>query len=225
MHLIVFGYLLDFRLEIGAKDEGRGGFEVGLGLALEPVAAVEEQSESAPSEPEPEPIVEEVVAEEPVEELPEPVAEIATTPTPIKVAEATETTSPEPPNFTVQPSSTESASPRNASSGRSRTPAFGGEPGIRDIYIARLSARLNRFKYYPMKSLRNREEGVAVLLLVLNRQGRVLESSIAESSGFEELDRAALRIVNNAKPLPRFDRRIEMAQLRVRIPMTFDIAR
>lgn len=45
---------------------------------------------------------------------------------------------------------------------------------------------------YPVASRRNREQGVVLLELVVGIDGRVEELSVKRSSGFENLDRAAL---------------------------------
>ena len=46
---------------------------------------------------------------------------------------------------------------------------------------------------YPTMSRRLGEEGAVVLLLTINEDGRVVESSIDTSSGFERLDEAAVK--------------------------------
>lgn len=48
---------------------------------------------------------------------------------------------------------------------------------------------------YPVASRRNREQGVVLLELVVGIDGRVEEISVRRSSGFENLDRAALAAV------------------------------
>ena len=45
---------------------------------------------------------------------------------------------------------------------------------------------------YPSMSKRLGEEGAVTLLLTLNEEGRVVDASVKESSGFERLDNAAL---------------------------------
>ena len=216
MHAVVFGYVFDTRRQVGAAEAGIGGFEVGLGLVQEPIAA------------EPEPIEEPPVLEEKPEETrvePEPVS------TPTRVAqtfpEITEheaSTTPDRLSLEVRQSDPTVTPQEVAPIGRGQNPTYGGTPGIQNLYIARLAARLNRFKYYPIRSLRRGDEGVTVLALVINRRGRVLDASIVESSGFDELDRAALRIVESAKPLPRFNRRMTMTQIRARIPIAFEVS-
>ena len=223
--MLGFAYLLDLRPDIGALDRGQGGFEVGIGLAQQPVVEAHEEPESKPEPPPVEDEFEEVLPEpivdQEIEVTPEPVA----SPMPIQATTVAEPAVYDGPQLDVMPSLGESEPRSEAPVGRGSTPAFGGDPGVRDVYIARLSARFNRFKYYPVKSLRALEEGITVLALVLNREGKVLSVSIVNSSGFETLDQAALKIVKNAEPMPRFDRRMKMTELRVNIPITFDIAR
>ena len=222
MHAVIFGYLLEFHRSAGAIDDGYGGFEVGIGLAQDLSAgetdAIEEPEVIEEPEIAPEPQEEEIVPPEPIPET-LPVITAPTEPTSRKV----ETTTPV--KVAAPPISEPTQSRGSTSTGAGQTPTFGGEPGVTDIYIARLAARLNRFKFYPIKSLRKNEEGIAVLALVISRNGQVLASEIAVSSGYPELDRAALRMVNRAKPLPRFDRRMQMTQIRARIPITFAIAK
>ena len=214
----MFGYVFDIHRQVGAAEPGFDGFEVGLGLIQEPIALEPEIIEEPP-EPE------EIPAEPPVE--PEPIPE----PTPVietvqPITEPAIAPSPEQLTLEVRPPPRVNAMPQQvAPTGRGETPTYGGAPGIQDLYIARLAARLNRFKYYPIRSLRRGDEGIAVLALVIDRRGRVIDVQVAESSGFEELDQAALRIVENAKPLPRFDRRMQMARLRARIPITFYVSK
>ena len=222
VHLVVFGFLSDYGLRAGALEPGEGGFEVGLGLAQEPVAVPEETIEAVP-EPAELPEEEEIPPEPEIEEITEPVEVVESPPLPVPEAVLEDPTSNEPPKFAIQPPSGESVPPEVAPVGAGSSPTYGGDVGVSDVYIARLAARLNRFKYYPIESLRNGEIGVTVLSLVINRRGQVLDSRISNSSGFTALDQAALRIVNNAKPLPRFDRRMKMDELRVNIPITFDI--
>lgn len=224
VHLIVLGFLSDYGLRAGALELGEGGFEVGLGLAQEPVAVPDETIETEPEPPKP-PEDKEVLPEPEIVEIPEPVEVVESPPIPVPEAVPAEPRTMAPPTFAIQPPIGESAPQEVASVGAGNSPTFGGDVGVSDVYIARLAARLNRFKYYPIESLRNGDNGVTVLSLVINRRGQVLDSAISSSSGFTALDQAALRIVDNAKPLPRFDRRMKMDELRVNIPITYEISK
>lgn len=48
---------------------------------------------------------------------------------------------------------------------------------------------------YPMESRRKKEQGTVVLRLVIGTDGRIQDISIAQSSGFDRLDQAALSAV------------------------------
>lgn len=73
---------------------------------------------------------------------------------------------------------------------------------IEQDYLARLAALIERHRFYPRTSRRLREEGTVVLRLVLAQEGRFAELAVAESSGMERLDRAALETLEK---VARFD--------------------
>jgi periplasmic protein TonB len=66
-----------------------------------------------------------------------------------------------------------------------------------------LSAQIARFKRYPAKALARREQGVVRIAFTLDRNGRVLESRILESSGSSDLDQEFLAMLVRAQPLPK----------------------
>lgn len=225
VHASVLLLLPQFSLTAGAKDEGDSGFDVGLGLAQIPSVAAPQTVTPPPVTPEPEaPPPEPVVEEIKPASLPKP--EPVTQPEPQVLDTQIEREPTESRIDQVDPALTQGDSfvSEEVPVGLGTTRSYGGTPGVQNLYITKLAARLNRFKYYPMKSLRNGEEGIVQLALVLNRNGKVLELAIAEGSGFETLDATALKIVQRAKPLPRFDRRMEQDKLRVRIPIEFGIS-
>jgi len=49
---------------------------------------------------------------------------------------------------------------------------------------------------YPRTSLRNEEEGTVQIKMTIGTDGSVVESSVAKSSGFKDLDRAALKALS-----------------------------
>nr|WP_246427285.1 energy transducer TonB [Sphingopyxis panaciterrulae] len=55
---------------------------------------------------------------------------------------------------------------------------------------------------YPRESRRHREEGTVVLALTLDVDGSVASISVAQSSGFQRLDEAALRAVRKWRWAP-----------------------
>jgi protein TonB len=72
---------------------------------------------------------------------------------------------------------------------------------------------------YPLESRRRHEQGTVVLMLLLSADGQVSTISVAESSGSERLDQAALAAVRKWRwaPLVRNGQPV-MVQGKVRIP-------
>ena len=73
---------------------------------------------------------------------------------------------------------------------------------MRANYEAQLVAWLGRYKRYPSRARRLGEEGTAVVRFEVAPDGRVLRAVIHESSGYDSLDDAALRMVERASPVP-----------------------
>ncbi|HWJ70886.1 MAG TPA: energy transducer TonB [Sphingobium sp.] len=71
-------------------------------------------------------------------------------------------------------------------------PAARAPENIGDLSTRMISAKPPKF---PIESRRAHEEGVVVLSVLLSTEGRVAEISVASSSGFTRLDRAALEAV------------------------------
>ena len=107
--------------------------------------------------------------------------------------------------------------------GAGSSPTYGGNPNERISYVARVSARLNRFKSYPEASRNAGQEGTVVLSLTINRDGTVRAVGIGNSAGFDPLDEAALEMVNRAQPFPAFPVRLTEPYLRFSIPVSFTI--
>jgi protein TonB len=115
---------------------------------------------------------------------------------PIVVAPAVLPTAPVPPASVAPP-----APPTQTTVAR---PAPVADPpgNARDSWEGRVLARLERFKRYPAAAQSRRDQGVATIRFRLDRQGRVLSSSVARSSGNATLDQEALATLARAQPLP-----------------------
>ncbi len=55
---------------------------------------------------------------------------------------------------------------------------------------------------YPKASLMNEEEGAVAMSFLVSAEGRVLDSKIEKTSGFKNLDNAALKAITNCKFKP-----------------------
>lgn len=73
---------------------------------------------------------------------------------------------------------------------------------------------------YPKASRQRGEEGDVVLVLSINAQGHVDSASVAESSGYQELDAAAVRAANKARFSPAKRGRTAVAS-EARVTITF----
>lgn len=67
---------------------------------------------------------------------------------------------------------------------------------------ARVAAHLDRRKRYPSSARANRQQGTALVRFQIDTEGRVLSTALARSSGFAELDQAAVAMVLRASPVP-----------------------
>lgn len=76
-------------------------------------------------------------------------------------------------------------------------PAATPAPPAGPVTVGNLDERLleGRPPRYPMESRRKREQGTVVVRLLIGIDGRVAQISIAQSSGFERLDQAAVQAI------------------------------
>lgn len=64
-------------------------------------------------------------------------------------------------------------------------------------------AALNKAKRYPREASFRRQQGVPWIRFVIDREGRVLSTTLERSSGVRSLDEEALRLPKRAQPLPK----------------------
>lgn len=61
---------------------------------------------------------------------------------------------------------------------------------------------LDQHKIYPRVAQQRRQQGRAMIRLVVDRMGRVIESSLTQSSGYPILDREVADLIARVSPLP-----------------------
>ncbi len=83
--------------------------------------------------------------------------------------------------------------------------------------------RLERHKRYPAAAHARHERGTAQLVFRLDRDGRVMESHIARSSGSAALDQEALEIVRRAQPFPALPPEIAGPHVDLAVPIRFNL--
>lgn len=179
----------------------------------EPEVVPEPQPEPVPEVPvlkQPEPLQEAVkdsyqVPEPEKEPEPEEVAEPEPEPEPIKEPSKPESeitnTEKADPDSNEEQAQEASVSARRAS-GSAEQQANGGRRGNATNYIQTLNQWLARHRTYPAAAKRSKQEGTVRLAFTMNRKGDILKSHIAGSSGYAQLDEAALKMLQEAAPLP-----------------------
>lgn len=107
--------------------------------------------------------------------------------------------------------------------GRASAVAAGekGLDGLDPDYVRRFMARLERYKHYPRAARVHQLEGTALLWLRVDRGGRVLAYDVEESSGHRLLDRAVLRAIERASPMPPLPANYPRTELELVVPIAF----
>ena len=91
-------------------------------------------------------------------------------------------------------------------------------PGYREL----LSEWLERHKRYPASARENGEEGRAVLRFVVERDGRVADFAVVESTGHADLD-AALEKMMRGAILPPFPAGMDEPSITVSVAIRFSL--
>jgi protein TonB len=93
-------------------------------------------------------------------------------------------------------------------------------PGYRAI----LSAWLESHKRYPDSARQRGEQGRAVLRFAVDRVGRVLNFTVAQSSGYPDLD-ASIEEMMRGAVLPPFPASMTQPRIDISVTIRFSLAR
>jgi protein TonB len=107
----------------------------------------------------------------------------------------------------------------------------GGSPGrsaasrasAERAYLAELQRAIGRYQRFPEEARRSRRTGVVAISFVILADGRLQQVAIAQSSGFSDLDRAAMEALSRLsrfKPIPP---EIGRGHWAIRVPIRFDL--
>lgn len=100
-------------------------------------------------------------------------------------------------------------------------PYSGGSTEVRDNYYAELAGWLERYKRYPRRARKRRQQGVVEVTFVINRQGQLLSQQVVGSSGYRLLDREASEMLERASPMPPIPAELRYVQLSITVPIAF----
>ncbi len=84
-------------------------------------------------------------------------------------------------------------------------------------------ALLERNKRYPEVAQSRRQQGIAQVFFSLDRQGRVIDSRVARSSGASVLDEEALALLRRAQPFPAPPRELPGERVDLTVPIRFNL--
>jgi protein TonB len=107
--------------------------------------------------------------------------------------------------------------------GSAQAVSAGGRPGAEVDYASMLAVWLEKHKKYPRRAQNRRQEGIVELRFTIDREGRVLKSSIVGPSKHKMLNEAALKMLEKAQPLPPIPADITQDQFELTVPVTFFI--
>lgn len=97
--------------------------------------------------------------------------------------------------------------------------------GSSTSYAARVRAWLESNKTYPKAARLRRQQGVARLIFVLDRSGRVLDCRLVSPSGHALLDQEAMAMVARSAPFPAPPHTIKGDRIELDAPVEFSLER
>ena len=89
-------------------------------------------------------------------------------------------------------------------------------------YIGILFKVISTAHHYPEEAKQQGLTGETIIRFTINPDGALDEVDIIKSSGFDILDKAALKTIRNAAPFASLPKEIGQKQLTFRLPMRFD---
>jgi protein TonB len=173
-----------------------------------------------PQPPEPEPI-------------PEPLPDLQPSPAPApEVAVATppprsKPRPPERPQPVAKPAephpSVSAPAPPSAAAPTAPAPVPSAPSGAVRSWQGEVLAHLERHKRYPRAAQARRQQGVAHVRFVIDRQGRVLSRSLEKGSGVAALDEETLAMVERADPVPAPPPDMAQSRTELVVPVVYAI--
>ena len=97
--------------------------------------------------------------------------------------------------------------------------------GSRMDYLDMVRLRIERYKQYPPFSRQRNIEGVVTVSFLIGPDGLISGLRVVRSSGFDSLDAAAILAVNNAAPFSAPPEKYFKQQVRVKVPISFELIR
>ena len=131
---------------------------------------------------------------------------------------------PQPP---AQPAAPQTSAPRPAAQQgeRAASPqqAVGNQPSASSVerWQGSVLRHLAQRRKFPPGAAQRGERGTAIVRFTVDTGGRVLSAALSRSSGFPELDQAAVDVVHRSSPIPRPPDGLPSSQLTLVVPVEF----
>ena len=90
-----------------------------------------------------------------------------------------------------------------------------------DLWDARVLARIELTKRYPRSAAQSGQQDDVDVMMVVDRDGNLLDAKVRGSKGFSVLDEAAMDAVRRATPFPRPPKEVEGDRIRVSVIVRF----
>jgi protein TonB len=114
--------------------------------------------------------------------------------------------------------------------GGSQTPAAPAEarpvapnPNALGAYQKSLADHVKAYQRYPALARSRREEGLVIVRVTIQRDGRIAATSIEQGSGYDRLDREALATLKRADPLPAMPAAVPGETIDLTFPLRFHL--
>lgn len=96
-----------------------------------------------------------------------------------------------------------------------------GPGDLRGLFTGKVRQRIASAKYYPRVARRRGMEGQPVIAFTLDKEGRLTKVDLAQTSGYQLLDQAALEAVHRAAPYPEIPAELNMDIIQFKLPISF----
>lgn len=93
--------------------------------------------------------------------------------------------------------------------------------GARGLFTGKVRQRIANAKYYPRIARRRGIEGQPVVAFTLDKGGRLMKAGLAQTSGYQMLDQAALEAVQQAAPYPEIPAELNTETFQFKLPISF----
>lgn len=94
---------------------------------------------------------------------------------------------------------------------------------IQNEYVSKVRSKIYAAKFYPEQAKRSEREGTVKVQFAVSANGSVSGVSVSASSGFAELDSAAVQAVKNAAPFPSIPAELNKSSLTMSISLRYSL--